>query len=323
MRRLFRPVLLLIWLLAFPASAQQTSYQMTDGTSISGEVASADDRGVIFRTPGQPSSERIPWIQFTQEALKELQKNSRAARFVEPYLDPDISQRAQKREVRINEWQKPSRETASSFVGGFLSTGLGLLVLFLVYAASLFAAYEIAIVRAYPWPLVCGVAAVFPVLGPIVFLCLPTRVETHAEEGDAEWKSYEAEEAARAAAAAEAQGAPSEEGGLQLAGAAAAEAGGSQLPATQRFPRGQFTFNRRFFETKFPSWFTVVRRDADKDLRVVFRTARGTYTATRFSRITANDITLMVSEGAASRDVVVPYQEVQEVILKHKDAPDH
>jgi hypothetical protein len=322
MRRIFRPLVLLVWLIVGSAAAQQTAYTLTDGTSITGEIGSADERGVIFRTPGQPSSERIPYIRFTQEALKQLQKNSRAAPHVEIYLDVDVSQRAQKREVRINTWEKPSREMAGSFLGGFLSTGLGLLVLFLVYGASIYAAYEIAIVRAYPWPLVCGVAAVFPLLGPLVFLCLPTRVVSQAEEGESEWKSYEAEEAARAAATAEAEASGEGAAGLQLA-AAVAEAAGPALPATERFPRGQFTFNRRFFETKFPSWFSVIRRDADKDLRIILRTARGTYTTTRFSRISANDITLQVTEGAASRDVVVPFQEVQEVILKHKDSPDH
>lgn len=295
-------------------------FSLTDGTKLSGELLSADDRGVVFRLSDGQTSDRVPWIKFTQDTLKQLGKNSRAAKYIEPFLDVDISKKAKKREVKIQDWQKPSREAAGSFMGGFLGTGLGMLVLFLVYGASIYAAYEIAIVRAYPWPVVCGVAAVAPILGPVFFLCMPTRVQSHGQETEQEWKQYDGQGAVGAgedAAAAEAAG--------EAAHAAAAEeavAAGPQLPATERYPRGQFTFNRRFFETKFPSWFTVVRRDADKDLLIIFKTARGTFTTTRFSRITANDITLHVAEGQAARDVVVPYQEIQEVIFKHKDAPD-
>lgn len=321
MRRILSPLFLLLWLTLGASALWADTFTFTDGTSVNGEVLSADERGAMFRTPEGETTERVPWIKFTQESLKTLQKNPRAAKHIEPFLDVDVSKKTQKRDVPINKWDKPPRDMAPSFLGGFFGTGFGMLVLFLAYAASLYAAYEIAIVRAYPWPLVCGVAAVFPILGPLVFLCLPTRVVTHADETAGEWKSYEAEEAAAAAAAAAAAEGGEAAEGLQLAAAAAAPAAPTLHP-TERYPRGQFTFNRRFFETKFPSWFTVVRRDADKDLCIVFRTARGTYTCTRFSRITANDITLHVPEGTAARDVVVPYQEVQEVILKHKDSPD-
>ena len=289
---------------------------------MTGELLSADERGVVFRTPEGQTLDRIPWIKFSQEALKVMQKNSKTTRYVEPFLDVDVSKKAQKREVKIREWEKPSREMAGSFFGGFFGTGFGLLILFLSYGASIYAAYEIAIVRAYPWPLVCGIAAVVPILGPVAFLCMPTRVVSHADEGDAEWKTYDGGGAMAAAAEeAEAAAAAAAEGGLQVAEAAGPAA--AALPATERYPRGQFTFNRRFFETKFPSWFTVVRREADKELVIIFKTARGTYMTTRFSRITANDITLHVTEGSASRDVVVSYQEIQEVTLKHKDSPDH
>jgi len=322
MRRIFRPLFLLLWLAAGAATLHADSFGLTDGTTVTGDLLSADERGVMFKLPSGETSERVPWIKFSQEALKTMQKVPKAARYLEPFLDVDVSKKAQKRDVLIHEWEKPSRQAAASFLGGFFGTGFGMLVLFLAYAASLYAAYEIAIVRAYPWPLVCGVAAVFPLLGPVVFLCLPTRVVSHADESGGDWKSYEAEEAAAAAAAVAATEGGAEGGGLQIAAATAAPAAPAMHP-TERYPRGQFTFNRRFFETKFPSWFSVVRRDSDKELCILFKTARGNYTCTRFSRITANDLTLHVPEGTSARDVVVPFQEVQEVILKHKDSPDH
>jgi hypothetical protein len=86
------------------------------------------------------------------------------------------------------------------------------------------------------------------------------------------------------------------------------------------FPRGQFTFNRRFFETKFPGFFGMIRRDADKDMVLLVKSSRGEFVAHRISRITANEIYLDVRKGAASQEVSVPFGEIREVQLKHKDA---
>ena len=54
------------------------------------------------------------------------------------------------------------------------------------------------------------------------------------------------------------------------------------------YQRGQFTFNRRFFETKFPGFFGVVRRDSEKDLVLVVKSARGLYVGQRIARIASN-----------------------------------
>lgn len=197
-------------------------------------------------------------------------------------------------------------------------------MLLMFYAANIYAGYEVAVFRAQPKILVCGISAVIPVIGPIVFLCLPTKVAKASEEGyltePAEAApSYsvpnpEAEQAAAAAAEQQAAGA----GGLHLA--ASQGHGAGALPQTQTFQRGAFTFNRRFFETKFSSFFGVVRREADKDMVMVVKAARGTYVAQRVTRITTNDMHLDVHKGPASEEVMVPFSEIQEVQLKHKDA---
>ena len=94
----------------------------------------------------------------------------------------------------------------------------------------------------------------------------------------------------------------------------------STLPKTITYQRGQFTFNRRFFETKFPAFFGVVRRDAEKDLVLVIKSSRGEYAGQRISRIAANDLHLQVQRGHATEEVLVPFTEIQEIRLKHKDA---
>jgi len=94
----------------------------------------------------------------------------------------------------------------------------------------------------------------------------------------------------------------------------------ASTPATTTFQRGQFTFNRRFIETKFPGFFGVVRRDADRDMVMVIKSARGEYTTQRISRIAANDLHVQVQRGHASEEVMIPFQDIQEIVLKHKNA---
>jgi hypothetical protein len=91
-------------------------------------------------------------------------------------------------------------------------------------------------------------------------------------------------------------------------------------PPTTKYQRGQFTFNRRFFETKFPGFFGVVRRDADRDMVLVIKSSRGEYVGQRISRIAANDLHLQVQRGHASEEVMIPFVEVQEIRLRHKNA---
>ncbi|HWI59109.1 MAG TPA: hypothetical protein VNZ22_17920, partial [Bacillota bacterium] len=92
------------------------------------------------------------------------------------------------------------------------------------------------------------------------------------------------------------------------------------LPPTTTYQRGQFTFNRRFFETKFSGFFGAVRRDADRDMELIVKSLRGEYNVHRISRIAANDVHLEVQHGPATQEVMVSFQEIQEIRLKHKDA---
>ena len=217
------------------------------------------------------------------------------------------------------------RLEAHSLFGAMFSSGLGVLILLLLYAANLYAGYEVSIFRARPAAVVCGVSAVLPVVGPIIFLSLPTVMDRAAEQ---ETQAQLAAAAAAAATAATADSSPlapdpahaaAAPGGLHIAHAEAAPAATS-LPATQTFQRGAFTFNRRFFETKFPGFFGVVRRDAEKDLVLVIKSARGEYHGQRISRITGNDLHLEVHKGHASEEVLIPFTEIKELQLKHKDA---
>src|SRR5208282_4108974 len=188
--------------------------------------------------------------------------------------------------------ERLERPEAHSLLGALASTGLGLMLLLALYAGNLYAAYEISIFRARPTGLVCGVSAVAPVIGPIIFLSMPTKVQPGepAQEIVAEAPPEGAEPAQAEVNPMHVEGA-AHPGGLHLAHTEAAPdkpAG----PQSVTFQRGQFTFNRRFFETKFPNFFGVVRRDADRDMVLVIKAARGSYTGQRIARIAANDLHL-------------------------------
>jgi hypothetical protein len=295
------------------AGLRAETFELTDGQTVTGDIVSANENGLLLNL-GDGKYERTAWTRLSQAALKKLEKNPKTAAFVEPFIEIPQEERIKKTEVVIKDAERLALPPRGSLLGALFGSSVGLLGLLLIYAANLYAAYEISVVRAYPPALVCGVSAVAPFIGPAVFLCLPTRIVS-AEE----YKPAEARAAQMAAEAAEAAAAPAA-GGTAYPPPDAAAPAAPALPQTQVFPRGKFTFNRRFFETKFSGFFGLVRRDPEKDMVLVFKTARGEYVASRITRIAANELHAEVRKGAASQEVAINFTEIQEVQLKHKDA---
>jgi hypothetical protein len=300
------------------------TFQLTTGESITGDVlpTSANELNVQIKI-AEGDYQKVPWTSFSQEDLKKFAQNQRMATFVEPFIEVSQAEKIQKTQVNIKQPPRLQRPPSQSLLGAMLGSGPGLLILLLLYAANLYAGYEVAIFRAQSVPLVCGLSAI-PFLGvaaPIVFLCMPTKMPPRAVDLEIAAASVSPEEAAAEEAALNPMAVAGAEhpGGLKIAHAEADQSKG-KLPPTVRYQRGQFTFNRRFFETKFPGFFGVVRRDADRDMELVIKSARGEYTGQRISRIAANDLHLQVQKGGASEEVMIPFVEVQEIQLKHKDA---
>ena len=296
------------------ASIRADTFQLTDGQSLTGDIISFNESGMVLLLGDGKYSERIPWGKLSQDDLKALKAKPRLAPLVDPFIEIPLKVRVKKTEVVIKPVERLERPAAGSFFGALVSSSVGLVSLLLIYLANLYAAYEISMVRAYPPALVCGIAAVAPFIGPIVFLCLPTRIVS-AEE----WKPGQP----RVTAPAVAQ--PAEAAAATADGATAypppeSAAAASVLPQTQVFQRGKFTFNRRFIETKFGGLFGMVRRDPEKDMVMVFKTARGEYVASRITRIAPNDMHVEIRKGAATQEVPISFLDIQEIQLKHKDA---
>jgi len=224
------------------------------------EARSFDGTGLILKTDAG-KFERIPWGKVSQTSLKELIKNPSAKRFAQPFIRGN---RRTRREAEAqgtgNRFEtcaavrKTARQTEPAG-GVFLALGLTLMGVF--YLANLFAAYQVAIFRHQPFSLVCGVAAAVPWVSPAVFLCFAAR-------------SPPSEEAALDATAedgAPGQHADSSAPGQPRRGTEPAPACGCRhahwadegaIAETKVFTRGEYTFNRRFFETKAAGFFRVV-----------------------------------------------------------------
>lgn len=308
------------WLCGLLATANAQTYPLTDGTSVSGEAISFNDDGVIFHATDGSYTSRIPWTKFSQDALKELAKNPKMSDFAEPFIETPPPP-PPKLETNIRPVSRLELPPKGSVIGGMFSSGVGVIVLLFVWAASIYAGFEVGVFRARPVGVVMGVSALLPIIGPIIFLSMPTRMEHVATEEDMQMQTGappEAVAAPGAAPAPEAQPATTEGVHIAPAGWQAATA----LPETQVFQRGQFTFNRRFFETKFSGFFGMTRHGPDKDMVLLVKTPRGQHIVERVTRIAANEAYFEVALGAGPgrQEVMVPFGEIQEIQLKHKDA---
>jgi hypothetical protein len=286
--------------------ALAATYKLNDGKTISGDLveSGSNDASALINT-GEGQYERIAWGQFSQEDLKgflaKYAGNKKIVEAVEPFIEVSQEERAKKTEVTLKPLdplvEKMQKDRAEPKPSG----------------ANIYAGYEIAIFRAQPPALVAGLAAI-PFLGiisNIVFLALPTRVEkktaedlAYEEQLAAEPQTFAVPGAAEAAAEAAAQA---------EAKAKQAAAG----PPPEVFTRGQFTFNKRFFETKFTSFFGIARREEDKRKTLVFKTTKGEFVANRISRITTSDIHIQVERNGATMEVQLQFVEIQEIALRH------
>lgn len=313
--RFARIAILACTLFAWVARLAATEFKTAAGDVYNGEVSSIDKDGLVIRLTEGGFSPRIDWPKLSEETLKDLSSNPKAKRFVEPLLDlPDA-------EVAIRESKKielkqvdrvPLPQTNHGLIAA-LTAPNGLILLGALYLANLYAAFEVARYKWRPVPLVCGLAAVLPIVGPLIFLAVP---------------KYEKEEQISATEAALAESvlttptqsapppsAPPGASGMGMARGQHAAPANDALPKI--FKRGETTFNRRFFETQFPTFFRVIASEADKDLVIEVDLGKQKIIASRISRITSAEINFKNSAGV---ETPAEFSAIVEVKLRHKDA---
>lgn len=316
MRRFFLSAAWLVALLVFLPCATAAEYTLSNGTVLKGTIASGDEDGVIIKLDSGGFSKRQPWINFSQESLKEFTKDARFVKHAEAFIDEPVDPpppKPKKKDIPIREVEgRVERPTAKINIFAALMGPAGLLLLGALFAGNLFAAYEIARYRNRPVALVCAASAVFPVIAPVVFLCLPPLML--AVDDGAAVEAQAAELVTNPLA--QAGGLPGVQGGgLSLSSQASkTESAGPQL---KTYTRNDTQFTRKFFEVTFPGFFRVVLGEAEKDLVIVIKAARAEYVAKRISRISATDVHIATVSGA---ETSVAFAEIASVTVRHKDA---
>ena len=301
--------------------AAAATFKLTDGRTIVGELveAGSDDASALINV-GEGRYERVPWGQFGQEDLKafldKYKGNKKIVEAVDPFIEITQEEKAARTEVTINpippvveELQKGRLEPGGSVIGSLFKSGLGIFLVLLIYAANVYAGIEIAVFRARPKGLVAGLAAI-PVLGfvsNIVFVSMPTHVDTKVEEEMAAIEQARHEPTPTIAIPGQAEAVAEQ--------AAVAAQAVTEGPKPEVYARGKFTFNKRFFETKFPNFFGMIRRDEDKAKVLIIKTGKREFVVQRITRITPSDVHIMAADGGAA-EVTLHFSEIQEVILK-------
>ena len=288
-----------LWLSVVAWASGAETWTLTDGSSLSGDIVKYDDNGLFLRLAGETYT-NVPWAHFSQAALKQLAQNPKINPFVDVFIEPTESEHPAKAEIKINPVIRLERPAKPALFGGLIQSPVGLVILLILYAANLYAAYEISIFRARPTLQVIGLAAAFPVIGPIIFLAMPTKMEAAVETGD------ESETAGADPAVA-----PVEE--IQIVEASWNQE--EKQSEAQIFPRGRFTFNKRFVETKFAGFIGTPTGDALKfDLTV--KTAQADFMVARIAQVNQTEAIFETANGPVS----VALADIQEIKLNPKPA---
>lgn len=273
---------------------------MTDGSSFSGDIVKFDANGLLLRMGDNYTN--LMWGRFSQESLKQLASNPKIAQLVDVFIVPDESQRPAKPEIHVKSVDRLERPANPSLFGGLLGSWLGRIILLLLYAANLYAAYEVSIIRARPAAQVMGLSAVLPLIGPIIFLWMPIKREAPPAE---ELEPLVPAVAGETPAAAD---------DIQIVDASWKKE--EKKPETQVFARGKFTFNKRFIETKFAGFIGTHKGDALK-YTMEARTPKQQFGVERIMLVSATEV---IFETVQHGQVTVPLADIQEIKLIPKPA---
>lgn len=273
--------------------------KFSGGGSLTGDIVKADDNGLMFHGEGDVYT-NVAWARLSQDTLKEISSDPKVKVFADPFIEPVQTQNpAAKIELRpVTRIERPANP---SVILGFITSPVGLFILLVLYGANLFAAYEISLVKARPPAQVMGVAAILPVIGPIIFLYLPMFVQKTEEEILAEQPFPEGEQT------------PEQ---IQIV------SHGTGAPPVEKkaepilFPRGKFTFNKRFIETKFANYMGVPKGEALKYTMEV-KTLKDHFTVDQIMQVTPTDVLL---DTAGRGQITIALADIQEVKLNPKKA---
>ena len=307
--------------MAFLASSEANQYLLFNKTIIEGEIVDISEEGIVVKADSGDFGHRIDWVDLSQDSLKQIVKeHPESYDYADPYIELPRVEREGLQEIPIHEVQHPVIPDRKAGMLASLMTPMGMVMLGLLLFANVYVAYEIAAYRNQAPALVCAVSALLPVLGPIIFLSLPSR--EHYEESVAE-ASTDDGYGYSPPPPPPSQGGVGVPGGGGLSLATRDEAPEEGAPfQTKVFSASQHTMNRRFIESQFAGFFRVVPSPAEKDLVLVFKTPKQTYVAKRVSRISSNDCHIQLLRAGGTTEKQLGFSEIEEIRIRHKDAKE-
>ncbi len=344
--------------LALTWLASAADYKLKDGTTISGDPISFTDKGVVIKSPDKLLP-RTAWTNFAQEGLKEFAKNPKARPFVETLIDEPPPGDAGA-EVNVPEtpvvkrpWKQPKEAEGKpvlpespGLIAGMFGTGVGWLSLFVFYAATIYAGYEVAVYRRRPKNLVMGLAAIpfAGLLSPITFLIMPPiQTEEESKPNAVEQAALQAKEGHKEdekkgvalgknkpKVTATAKPVATAKPGAPAAAPAPSPVKAPPAPGVPAAPaalepvvyrRGETNINKRFIETKFAGFFKAVPGPAERDMWVVWVTATGgEYWSKRVVSISQTEVVVNCpQEGGGSLDQTLQIVEITEIHLRPQE----
>jgi hypothetical protein len=281
-------------------AAMAETLTLTDGSTQAGDLIKFDDNGLMLRSGDVYTN--VPWGQLSQDSLKQLAGNPKIRPYVEVFIMPDVSQRPAPPVIKINPVTRLERPANPSLLGGLVGSPVGLFILLVLYAANLYAAFEVSIVRARPAAQVVGLSALLPLIGPAIFLAMPMKAESPPEEAPAD-----APIPPPAAAVTEE---------IQITDASW-QPQGEKKPEAQVYARGKYTFNKRFIETRFAAFIGAKPGDLAGKYTMEVRTMKAHFTVAHIVQVTPVEVVFETVERSRQ---TVPMSDISEIKLNPKTA---
>lgn len=325
-------VILSVWLGLTAGLQAADTFTLTDGTTVNGDIVKFDDYNAMIRTT-EDNYTNITWPRFSQDTLKQLAANSKFKALAEPFIAPVPATPATLKTTPSVTRSLPAPDKLHpALIAGLLHSSLGLFLLLVIYAANLFAAFEIALFRAKAPGVVLAVSAILPVVGPILFLALRTEITSAVETAPQEPAEAPAHGASGTAPAATPPPRSAPRSPTPDPAAAHTEVSGSRpddepptsswsitadqkKPEPQVFARGKFTFNKRFIETKFAGFVGDPTGDA-RNFSMEIKTAKGILFVEIIKQTAQTEAIVETPQG----QVTLAYSEILEIKLIPKPA---
>lgn len=297
--------------LAYSAGLRAAEFFCTNGEIIKGEPISFKEEGIVFKKDSGGYTDTVQWPSFTQESLKVIAENANplAKYYAEPFIEVPLDLKAKTvkppPQVIVGEVERVAYyHPDPGFMAAWV-TPAGLLLLIALYAGNLVAGYSVARYRRKQPALVCGVSAVLPIVGPAIFMLQPEQAPVVEEAPELTPEQAEMQDPTISTGANTVTKTMTRAATVKDSAAAGMEAA--------VYKKGDITFNRRFFETKFPTFFRPILGQKEKTMMFVITVAGKPHEGMRFSRVTTGEIYLVPMAGTGEEAISIASIESIEV----------